>query len=101
MSADAGYNGGEFTTPGLVHAGRTLTLNCDGSAGGWIKVEIQDENGTPLLGLSLTDADVLRGNGLSKVVTWNGGSNVQQTAGRPVKLRFVMRDCKLYAMQFT
>ena len=66
VSADAAYDGGELTTPDLVFAGDRLELNCDGSAGGWLQVELQDAEGTPVSGHTLADADALVGNGLAK-----------------------------------
>ena len=100
ISADAGYSGGEFTTPPLRFGGDYLELNLDGSAGGWLKVEIQDAAGRPLPGYGLADADAVLGNAIRRVVTWQGRRGVEELAGRPVKLRFVMRDMKLYAFQF-
>ena len=45
-------------------------------------------------------ADAVLGNGVSKPVTWQGRSDVSAAAGTPVRLRFLMRDVKLYAFQF-
>ncbi len=33
-------------------------------------------------------------------VRWGDGAEVTTLAGKPIKLRFHMRDCKLYAFQF-
>ncbi len=100
VSLDAGKKGGEFTTPPLIFAGKRLELNLDGSAGGWLQVEIQDPAGNPIEGFTLSKADTLRGNNLAKAVTWGGASDVSSLAGKEVKLRFVMRSMKLYAFQF-
>ena len=100
ISADAGYGGGELTTPPLRFSGERLELNCDGGAGGWLKVEIQDADGAPVPGYGLADADAVVGNGIDKAVTWNGQSSVSELAGKGIRLRVVMRDLKLYAFQF-
>ena len=100
VSADAGYGGGELTTPVMRFEGERLELNCDGGAGGWVKVEIQDADGTPIAGYGLADADAVVGNGIAKEVAWKGQSEVGQLAGREIRLRLVMRDLKLYAFQF-
>lgn len=100
ISADAGYGGGQFTTPPLSFGGNCLELNLDGSAGGWLKVEIQDAEGRPLQGHSLDDADPVMGNGLNKTVTWKNQYDVGKFADQRVRLRFVMRDMKLYSFQF-
>ena len=101
ISVDAGYQGGEFSTPALQFEGETLELNFDGSAGGWLKVEILDVEGKRIPGYTFEDADIVRGNSIHKKTAWNGCESVGKLAGRPVKLRFVLRDAKLYAMQFT
>ena len=100
ISADAGYGGGELTTPLLQFAGERLELNCEGSAGGWLQVEVRDAEDRPIPGYELAAAEGLRGNGLAKVASWKGGANLAALAGRPVRLRFAMRDMKLYAFQF-
>lgn len=100
VSADAAYGGGELTTPLLVFAGDRLELNLDAAAVGDVRVEIRGENGVPLPGFSLAEADLIQGNHLCKVATWAGKDDVSALKGRPVRLRFVMRAAKLYAFQF-
>ena len=100
VSADAEYAGGELTTPPLVFEGERLLLNLDTSGGGEVKVEIQDESGTPLPGHTLAEVRPLNGNSVAMPVRWTSGDNVGALAGRPVRLRFAMKDCKLYAFQF-
>ena len=101
ISVDAGYGGGEFTTPPLQFEGNSLGLNLDGSAGGWLKVEIQDEHSRPIEGFSLNDSDTMRGNSTAKPVTWNGKQELNSLANLPVRFRFVMRDMKLYSFKLS
>jgi len=61
---------------------------------------VRDAGDRPIPGYELAAAEGLRGNGLAKVVSWKGGANLAALAGRPVRLRFAMRDMKLYAFQF-
>ncbi len=100
VSADAEYTVGELTTPPLIFAGERLLLNVDTSGGGEVKVEIQDECGNPIPGHTLAEARPLNGNSIAMPARWSGGDNVGALADRPVRLRFVMNDCKLYAFQF-
>ena len=100
VSVDAPYGGGEFTTPAMVFSGDHLELNFEGSAGGWAHVEILDAQGKPLPNFTAKDADPVTGNSTGKTVKWGGQSDLSSLAGRPIKLRFVMRDAKLYAFQF-
>ena len=101
ISADTPYHLGELITVPIIFRGSRLELNLDTSAGGSLKVEIQDESGHPIDGFRLEDADGLNGNSVRMPVTWNGKSDVSALSGKTVKIRFVMRDTKLYAFQFT
>ena len=98
MSADAGWRGGEFVTPLLSHAGRSLELNFDGSAGGWLRVELQTADGQIVPGYALQDCDPVCGNDLARTVTWGGSSDIP--GDTPVRLRVFMRDLKLYTVRF-
>ena len=100
VSADAPYDGGELTTPPIVFEGRRLELNLDCSAAGDARVEILNADRKPVEGFKLAEADLLRGNALRKIVTWQGSDDVSRLAGCPVHLRLVMRSAKLYAFQF-
>ena len=100
ISADASYAGGELVTNPLRFSGDQLVLNADTSAGGAIRVEIQDEHGEPLEGYSLNQADEMNGNAVRLVVTWDGRTDVGKLANRVVCLRFLMNNCKLYSYQF-
>lgn len=99
-SVRATYAGGEFTTHPLTFEGSRLLLNFATSAAGGIKVEIQDENGAPLPGFSLDEAVELIGNDLAREVNWQSGKDVSSLAHRAVRLRFVMKDADIHALQF-
>ncbi len=101
VSADAAYTGGEIVTPLTIFAGNKLELNADCGAGGSIRVELLDKNDKPIKGHKLEDATALCGNSVCLPVTWGTNDNVADLAGKPIKIRFVMRDCKLYAFQFS
>jgi hypothetical protein len=95
------YTGGEFTTPLLKFSGRQLLLNVNTSATGIVRVEILDNNGNSLAGYSMDDCDRIHtANEINRVVTWNGKSDVSTFAGKPIRLRFEIRDADLYAFQF-
>lgn len=99
-SLRADYGGGEWTSRELVFAGARLELNFATSAAGEIKVEIQDAGGAPMDGFSLGESVPVIGNELARPVRWRRGSDVSSLAGRPVRLRFVMKDADLFAMRF-
>src|SRR6185503_20519855 len=100
VSVDANYSGGMLTTPPLIFAGAGLELNLDTSAGGVALVEVCDTAGKPIADYTLSEADALNGNNVRMPVTWKGKSDVSKLAGQAIKLRFKLRDCKLYAFQF-
>ena len=77
-----------------------MTLNVSTSAAGSVRVEIQDAVGHPLPGYTLADATELIGDDLERVVTWKAGADVSELAGRPIRLRFVMKDADLYSLRF-
>lgn len=101
VAARADYTGGEFTTPLVSFSGGELVLNVDTSAAGSLQVEVRDALGIPVAGFTLADCDRIHtANQVSRRVTWKGKSDVSALAGRPIRLRFVMRDTDLYAFQF-
>lgn len=100
VSLHAPLVGGELLTKPLVFRGRQLMVNYSTSAAGTILVEIQDADGKPIPGYSLAESQDLYGDSLEQPVTWKGGNDVSKLAGRPVRLRFVVKDADLYSFQF-
>jgi len=100
-SVHAPYAGGELLTKPLVFKGSRLLLNFATSAAGGIRVEIQDAKGRPIPGHSLRHARELIGNEIDREVSWRGVGDVSGLAGKTIRLRFVMKDADLYAMQFS
>ena len=100
VSADAGYDGGQLTTPPLRFSGQRLELNVQANGGGSVAVELLDAEGTPLPGYAYADAVPLHGDSVRMPVRWKAGQDVGPQSGKTVRLRFHLRDCKLYAFQF-
>ena len=100
VSVNAPLSGGELITKPLTFDGDKLTVNFASSAAGDIRVELQDATGTPHFGFSLEDCSPVFGDSLNRTVTWQTGSDVSRLAGKTVRIRFVLRDADLYAMQF-
>ena len=74
--------------------------NFSTSAAGKIGVEIQQPDGRPIKGFALADCDELFGDSLDEIVTWHDNPKVAELAGRPVRLRFVVRDADLFSFRF-
>lgn len=100
VSVDAPYGGGRFTTPPIRFSGSRLELNLDTGGGGQAQVEILDESGQPIPGFSRDEALPLNGNSVRLPARWKGDPDLKKLAGEPVRLRFHLQDCKLYAFQF-
>ncbi|MFB3825239.1 MAG: hypothetical protein ACE15B_00675 [Bryobacteraceae bacterium] len=95
VSVHASEAGGEFTTPAIAFRGRELLLNVDTSALGEAQVEIQDENGKTLAASGL----IHTANDPDRVVKFDG-EPLERLAGKPVRLRFLLRNADVYAFQF-
>ena len=100
-SVHAPYQGGEVITRPLRFDGNRLQINMSTSASGWIRCEVQDESGTPLPGLALGSSSEMAGDEIERTVTWKTGSDLSRISGKPVRLRFVMKDADVYSFQFT
>ena len=100
VSVNAPFRGGELVTKPFVFKGKHLVMNYSTSGAGGVRVELQDAAGKPIEGYALADSPEIYGDAIEHVVSWKGGNDVAGLAGRPVRLRFVMRDADLYAIRF-
>jgi hypothetical protein len=100
VSVHAPLGGGEFVTRPLTFAGNELAINFSTSAAGSISAEIQDAGGDPIDGFALKDCPEIIGDELERRVRWAKESEVGRLAGRPVRLRFVLKDADLYSFRF-
>ena len=87
-------------TKPLVFGGDRLVINYSTSAAGSLRVEIQDANGDPIPDFHLQDSPEIFGDAIGQTVRWEQGSDVSALAGRPIRLRFVMKDADLYSIRF-
>jgi hypothetical protein len=89
-----------------VFEGENLVLNYATSALGSIRIEIQDQDGHLLPGFSLQESPVIFGDQIEREVDWKRPASrtdrgpLSRLAGRPVRLRFVIKDADLYSLQF-
>jgi hypothetical protein len=100
VSVQAPLSGGEFVTRPLVFTGEQLVMNYSTSAAGSIRVEVQDQAGKPLEGLTLDDCPEIFGDDLEQIAHWADGSELGHLAGRPIRLRFAIKDADLYSIRF-
>jgi len=101
VSLHASFKGGEVVTRPLIFTGGNLAINAETSVAGMIRVEIQDAGGRPIEGYSLEDCPEIFCDDVGRVVRWSGtGGDVRPLEGKPIRLRFVLRDADLYSFQF-
>jgi len=100
VSVRAEDTSGTLLTKPLIFSCDELVVNFATSPHGAVQVEIHDEHGSPIKGFALDDCPPMHGDDIEHVVSWKGGSDVGRLAGRPVRLRFVMRNADLYSLHF-
>ena len=100
VSVHAGFDAGEMLTKPLVFGGRALHLNYSTSAAGSVQVEVQDNDGRAIAGFGMDDMELLFGDELDAAVRWRGGGDLGPLAGKPLRLRFVLKDADLFALRF-
>lgn len=88
---------GELVTKELTFAGTKLNLNL--VSRGESRVEILDDAGKPVPGYALEDCQPLKGDFVDQSASWKGG-DLSKLASKIVKLRFVLNDADLFALQF-
>jgi hypothetical protein len=99
-SIHAPIDGGELLTPPVIFQGSRLVLNFATSAFGSLRVELQDADGNPIPNFTLSDSIELFGDTVTGAAVWQNNPDLSAHAGRPVRLRFVMRDADLYSIKF-
>ncbi len=100
VSVQGPYAGGELVTKPLVFAGGKFHMNYATSAAGSLRVELQDADGEPLPGFALEDCPEIFGDEIDGEIRWRNEPSLSKLAGRPVRLRVVLKDADLYAFQF-
>ena len=100
VSVQAPFAGGELITQPLVFAGSDLVLNFSTSTVGSIRVELQDSGGDAIEGFTLDDCPPIYGDTPARTVAWKLGSAVSRLSGKPIRLRFELKDADLYSLQF-
>jgi hypothetical protein len=99
-SVHAPFAGGEMQTRPLTFSGHQLEINYSTSAAGSLRIEIQDASGKALPGFTLAECPEIYGDQIERIVEWKTGSDVSRLAGKPIRLRFVMKDADLYSIRF-
>lgn len=100
ISIRAGAAIGDLVTKPLIFSGNELIVNYRTSAAGSLRVEIQDVAGVPVPGFGLADCRLIVGDAIEHRVGWQNDPDLASLAGKPLRLRFEMRECDLYSIRF-
>lgn len=86
---------GTLTTEKIVFDGRYFFLNAEAKQ---VQVELLDENGKPIAGFTKGECDgKTELNSTKCEITWGGGKNVESLAGKPVRVKFYVKEGDVYA----
>ena len=96
-SLHAGYAEGFVRTRKLILDGTRLSLNVSTSASGYAKVVMLDEQGVEIPGFGSADAAELVGDAIDLTATWKGARRLTELKGRPVQIKFLLKDADLYS----
>ena len=99
-SVRAGVKEGEILTKPFTFAGDSLEINFSTSAGGGLRFELQNPDGTTLPGFALADCQEQIGNELDRVVTWKSGRSLKEVGSKPVRMRVALRDADFFSFRF-
>lgn len=100
VSVDAGTNEGSLTTKPLRFDGGRLSVNAEVAPDGWLKAELLDADGAVIPGFGAEQCEPMRGDSLRHPIEWSGGRTVASLAGTPVRVRFLLKNARLYAYRF-
>jgi hypothetical protein len=100
VSIHAPFSGGEVITKPSTFQGSHLYINFSSSAHGWIKIELQDASGNPVQGFTEADCPEIYGDEIDRKISWKSVDDVSILEGRPVRLRFVLKDADIFSFQF-
>lgn len=100
VSINANMNEGSIITKPMLFDGSNLEINYSTSAAGFVKVEILDAAGKSIPGFSKDDSAEIIGNEINRTVSWKNGQSVSAVAGKPIRLKFYLKDADLYSFKF-
>ena len=78
-------------------SGTHLLVNAECSEVGYVAVEVLDQEGKPVDGLTRDEADHVTGDSVRHVVSWKENPDIDRLAGRIARLRFHMKEARLYS----
>jgi hypothetical protein len=98
VSVDGPAEGVTLTTVPVRFQGKRLEINAATKAGGQVVVELLDAVSRPIKGLE--PSAPFSGDELRHTVRFEGGRDVSALAGKPVTLRFSLKNAQLFSFAF-
>lgn len=92
-SVSAPWKGGMLITSRFVFEGNELELNCRTSAAGFIRIEL-------ICGDHVYKSEEIAGDEIKRTVKWQDEPSLCDAAGRPVYMRFIMKDSDVFSFKF-
>ena len=98
VSADGPAEGATLTTVPLKFDGNYLEVNASTKPQGAVRVELLDPAGQPLQGFAMSEP--ITGDSLRHRVVFSRKKDLSALVGKPICLRFHLRDSQLFAFAF-
>jgi hypothetical protein len=98
VSLEPGDGEGWLVTRPFVCDGTRLTVNAEGSAG-YLAVAVLGPDGEHLPGFRRIDSALVDGNGVRQPVTWREHDSLAALQGQTIRLKFYLRQARLYGFQ--
>ncbi|MGZ0654873.1 glycosyl hydrolase family 32 [Coraliomargarita sp. W4R72] len=99
-SMDAGHSTGTLTTRPLEHQGQYLFVNVD-CPEGELRAELLDEAGEVIEPYTLANSQVIQADTTLAQLKWSGASAGHPNEGKPVRVRFSLRNGRLFSFWFS
>lgn len=90
---------GEFTTAPLRLRGKQIRINAATSESGEIRAELLDKDFGKIAGRGLTEAIPITGDNANASLKWTTGGDLAALEGEFVRVRFVMRNARIFSMR--
>jgi len=100
VSVRSGDKPGELLTKPVTFVGGRLEVNFVTHDAGKVRVELQDADGSAIEGYALASCTPLIGDEIGQAVSWKGGPAVGALAGKPVRLRFELKNAEVFSYRF-
>ncbi|MFH1567507.1 MAG: hypothetical protein ABIL09_05845 [Gemmatimonadota bacterium] len=95
-SVGASYDGGWLETRPFALAGDRIMVNAVADYGE-LRVELRDESGAVIEGFGAGDCAPVGADSTAAAVAWQHGPSVEPLRQRPVRLRFLLKNARLYS----